>query len=121
MLELVFSFLVVINAALVIVSLLVSRITLYRHACKLLQNHPLGSIHKCGILGFNRTIRLILSCTLPNHIQDVMYNSEFKISHYATRFEKVFAYLFVMGMSSLFMCMFIYYLTKWLGILEWTI
>ena len=120
MLELVYSFIIVISTAVLILSLFVSRFTLYRHTCKLLKDHSLGNIHKCAIIGFSRTIRLILSCALPNHIQDPIYNSEFKISRYATRFEKVVAYLFVIGMSNLLICMIFYYLTKWLGILEWS-
>ena len=120
MLELVYSFIVVINTALLILSLFVSRFTLYRHACKIVQEHLLGTNHKCSIFGMFDTIGVILSCTFPNHIQDPIFNSEFKISLYATRFEKVVAYLFVIGMSNLFICMFFYYLTKWLGILEWS-
>ena len=67
------------------------------------------------------TIGVILSCTFPNHIQDPIYNSEFKISRYATHFEKLVAHVFIISMSIFYLCVIFYLLTKWLGILEWTV
>lgn len=119
--EIYYSFFTAGNVALIILSLFVSRVTLYRHACKLLRAHTLGSIHKCTSIGFSRTIRLILSCVLPNHIQDPIYNSEFKISQYATHFEKLIAYIFVISISLFYVCIIFYLLTNWLGLLEWTV
>jgi hypothetical protein len=116
-----FSLFIAGNVALALLSLVISRFTLYRHACKLLRDHPLWRTHKCRIIGMFDTIGVILSCTFPSYIDDSKYNGEFKISHYATRNEKLIAYVFITSMLLFYLCVIFYLLTKWFGIIDWSI
>jgi hypothetical protein len=118
--ELYYSFVSVGSVLVAILFTVISRFTIYRHTTKILRGHFLGEIHNRGIIAISRTLRLVLACTFPNYIQDAIYNSEFKISHHATRIEKIIAYITIISYLVFLLCIIIYYLTKWLGILEWS-
>jgi hypothetical protein len=117
--ELYFSFVTVGSLLLAILFTIISRFTIYRHACKLLRNHRLGSIYKCSIFGFVGTLSLVQACTFPNQIKDPIFNGELKVSRYATRSEKIIAYITMYSWLVFMLCIVIYYIAVLLGVMEW--
>ena len=98
---------------------IISRFTIYRHACKILRAHRLGSIHKCSIIGYVDTLSLVQACTFPNHNKDPIFNGELKVSHYATPSEKTIAYITMYSWLVFILCIVIYYVAVLLGYMEW--
>jgi hypothetical protein len=102
-----------------IVFTIVSRFTIYRHTCKILREHRPDSSYKCGILGFVGTLSLVLVFTFPDHIEDPIFNGDLKVSHYATRSEKIIAYITMYSWLLFMLCIVSYYVVVMLGFMGW--
>jgi hypothetical protein len=116
---LIYSFVTLISLGMAVLFIIISRFTIYRHACLLLQVHPFGFVYKCGLIGMSKTMRVVVSCTFPNHIDDPLFNSELKITHHATRLEKIIAYITTYSWLAFMLCIVFYYVLVLLGIMEW--
>ncbi len=110
------------SAVLLMLSQLLLRLTLDRRVRKALSPDKVYDSYLDDYCGYLRAVMFGNAIVFPWVRKSPAiknYYDGFDVASFATSFEKGIAYMQTVSFGILMVCMFIFFITKWLGVLEW--